>query len=170
LIVDFSTGRVLKYEVRLLIRQDSDMVGLADANQPSRRIACGAGTSQVELVHEFFPRAEHVEFTKVEDGLMSVVTRDVDGMLADQSIPNFIRLHPECTVLRDAQGAPVILSVDYSHPMLKPGDPRFLRWVDNWMDFHEVQGNIERIKAEAERAFEAKFERIMQIPLQRVQA
>jgi hypothetical protein len=86
-------------------------------------------------------------------------------MLADQSIPNFIRLHPECTVLADANGARVVFSVDYSHPMIKPGDPRFLNWINNWMDFHEVQGTLERIKLEAERAFEAKFERIMAVTM-----
>jgi hypothetical protein len=33
------------------------------------------------------------------------------------------------------------------------------------MDFHEVQGTLERIKADAERAFEAKFERIMAVTM-----
>jgi hypothetical protein len=74
-------------------------------------------------------------------------------------------LHPECTVLSNGQGKPVVFSVDYSHPMIKPGDQRFLNWINNWMDFHEVQGTLERIKAEAERAFEAKFERIMAVTM-----
>lgn len=159
--VEFSTGRVLKYEVKLVIRRDGDWVGIEAVNQPTRRIGVGAGSSQVELLPQFFPRAQVVSFAKTEEGLLAVVTREIDGMLADQSIPNFIRLHPECTVLCDVRGAPIVMSVDYSHPMLKPGDPRFLNWINNWMDFHEVQGTLERIKQAAERAFEEKFERIM---------
>lgn len=163
--VEFSTGRVLKYEVRAVIRRDSGMVGLDAINQPHRRVGVGAGSSQVELIPQFFSRAEMVTFTKTEEGLMAVVSGAVDGMLADQSIPNFIRLHPECTVLSNEQGTPVVISVDYSHPMIKPGDQRFLNWINNWMDFHEVQGTLDRIKRDAERAFEAKFERIMAVTM-----
>ncbi len=168
--VEFSTGRVLKYEVKAVIRKDSGLVGLNAINQPTRSIGVGAGSSQVELLPHFFSRARVVTFNKTEEGLMSVVSGAVDGMLADQSIPNFIRLHPECTVLSDAHGAPIIFSVDYSHPMLKPGDQRFLNWVNNWMDFHEVQGTLERIKRDAETAFEAKFERIMAVTMPAAQA
>lgn len=161
LVVDFSTGRVLKYEVRAVIRRNSGLLGLDALNQPARRVACGAGSSQVEIVHEQLPRAEMVTFAKTEEALMAVVNRQVDACLADQSIPNFLRLHPECTVLADEQGAPVIFSVDYSHPMIKPGDWRFLYWINNWMDFHQVQGTLDRIKAEAEKAFDLKRDRIM---------
>lgn len=166
--VEFSTGRVLKYEVKVVIRGDSGLVGLEGINQAGRRIGVGQGSSQVELLPKFFAKAEAVTFTKTEEGLLAVVNGEVDGMLADQSIPNFIRMHPECTVLKDVQGIAVVTSVDYSHPMIKPGDQRFLNWINNWMDFHTVQGTLTRITQEADAAFEAKFERIMAATMPRL--
>jgi ABC-type amino acid transport substrate-binding protein len=100
-------------------------------------------------------------YPKTENALAAVDSGEADACLADQSVPDFLLLHPECTTLTDENNEPVRTSIDYSHPMIKPGDQRFLNWVDNWMDFHAVQGTIEQIKQEAHTAFRAKFERIV---------
>lgn len=161
LAVEFSTGRVLRYEGKIVIRRDRGVRDEAALNQPDRIMACGEGDSQEGQIRERYPRAQLRLYPKTEDALLAVDAGDADACLADQAVPDFLRLHPECTVLTKENGQPIITSIDYSHPMVKPGDQRFLNWVNNWIDFHEVQGTIERIKEEAYRAFEAKFERIV---------
>lgn len=161
LVVEFSTGRVLRYEGKVVIRRDGGIRTEAELNQPHRIVTCGQGSSQEDQIQERYSQAQFRPYPKTEEALLAVAEGVADACLADASVPDFLRLHPECTILTDKEGQPVITSVDYSHPMIKPGDQRFLNWVDNWMDFHEVQGTIERIREEAYRAFEAKFERIV---------
>jgi len=161
LSVEFSTGKVLRYEGKVVVRRDRGVRDEVDLNRPDRVIVCGAGSSQEDQIREHFPQAQLRAYPKTEEALLAVVAGEADACLADAAVPDFLHLHPECTVLTDENGQPVITSVDYSHPMIKPGDQRFLNWINNWMDFHKAQGTIERIKEEAYRAFEAKFERIM---------
>jgi ABC-type amino acid transport substrate-binding protein len=162
LIVEFSTGRVLRYEGKVVIRRDRGMRDEGDLNQPHRVIACGEGDSQEGQIRERYPEAQVRFYPKTENALAAVDAGEADACLADQAVPGFLQRHPECTVLTDDNGEPILTSIDYSHPMLKPGDQRFLNWVNNWMDFHTVQGTIEQIKEEAYRAFGARIERILE--------
>ncbi len=157
--VEFSTGRVLNYEGKIVVRRDGPITSESDINHPDRTVSCGRGDSQEEQVRQRYPQAQIKYYLNTEMALEAVDTGEADLTLGDQAVPNFLKLHPECTVLRDKTGLPIITSLDYSHPAVKPGDQRFLNWVNNWMDFHTVQGTIERFKQEAYRDFEKKFDR-----------
>ena len=159
--VEFSTGRVLRYEGKIVVRSDRGILDENDLNQTHRIFACGEGDSQEAQIRDSYPLAQVHFYPKTENALAAVDSGEADACLADQSVPDFLLLHPECTTLTDENNEPVRTSIDYSHPMIKPGDQRFLNWVDNWMDFHAVQGTIEQIKQEAHTAFRAKFERIV---------
>jgi hypothetical protein len=100
-------------------------------------------------------------YANAHEGMLGVLHREADACLADASIPNFLLLHEECTVLQGEGGKPVITSLDFAHPCIKAGDQRFLNWLNNWMDFHHVQGTFEKLIAQAYREHEAKFHRIM---------
>lgn len=163
LLVEFSRGEVLRFEGKVVIRRDRDIGSEIDLNKPDRVVACGEGESQIDQIKERYPRAKLRTFPTVHNALSAVDEGTVDACLADQAVPDFLRLHPECTVLVDENGDPVITSIDYAHPMIKAGDQRFLNWIDNWMDFHTRLGTIDNIIQEANEAFEAKFERIMGI-------
>lgn len=159
--VEFSTGRVLRYEGKIVVRSDRNIHDENDLNQTNRIIACGEGDSQETQIRDNYPLAQVHFYPKTESALAAVDAGEADACLADQSVPDFLLLHPECTTLMDENKEAVVTSIDFSHPMVKPGDQRFLNWVNNWMDFHSVQGTIEQIKEEAHSAFRAKFERIV---------
>jgi polar amino acid transport system substrate-binding protein len=170
LIVEFSTGRVLRYEGKIVIRRDGPIRREADLGQAATVIGCGRGDSQEEQIRARYPQAQIRYYAKTELVLAAVANGDVDACLADQSVPLFLKLNPGCTVVTHEDGSPVITSIDYSHPTVKPGDQRFLNWLNNWMDFHTVQGTIERIKEQAYVAFDAKFDRIMGMPQSEAQS
>jgi ABC-type amino acid transport substrate-binding protein len=160
-LVDFCTGRLERYEGKIVIRRDSTVRTETDLDSPSRVIAATAGSHQEAQVRERYPRAQLRTYANAHEGMLAVLCGNADACLADASIPNFLLLHPECTVLHDADGRPVITSLDFAHPCIKAGDQRFLNWLNNWMDYHHVQHTFERLIAQAYREHESKFERIM---------
>lgn len=164
LMVEFSTGRVLRYEGKVVIRRDGRIHKESDLNRPETTLGCGKGDSQESQIRERYPVAQVRYYAKTEDVLAAVANGEVDACLADQSVPLFLKLNPSCTVVMNEDGSPVITSIDYSHPTVKAGDQRFLNWINNWMDFHTVQGTLERIKLQAYAEFDAKFDRIMGFP------
>ena len=160
-LVDFSTGRLEKYEGKIVIHRDSGIAKEADLNRSDRILAATKGAHQEIQVRERYPRAHLRTFNDAHEGMTAVLRREAHACLTDAAIPNFLRLHPECTVLAAADGKPVVTSIDYAHPSIKSGDVRFLTWLNNWMDFHIVQGHIDGAIAEAYREHGAKFDRIM---------
>jgi ABC-type amino acid transport substrate-binding protein len=159
--VDFCTGRLERYEGKIVIRRDAGIASEADLNRGDRTVAATAGSHQESQAKERYPHARVRTYANAHDGMTGVLRREADACLADASVPNFLLLHPECTVLHGADGRPVVTSLDYAHPCIKAGDQRFLNWLNNWMDFHLVQGAFERIIAQAYREHEARFDRIM---------
>jgi polar amino acid transport system substrate-binding protein len=160
-LVDFSTGRLEKYEGKIVIRKDGGIGGEADLDRSDRVIAATKGAHQEVQVRERYPQARLRLCKDAHEGMTAVLAREAHACLTDAAIPNFLLLHPECTVLAGPDGQPVITSIDYAHPCIKGGDVRFLTWLNNWMDYHTVQGHIDGAIAEAYRDHRAKFERIM---------
>lgn len=160
-VVDFCTGRLEKYEGHIVIHQESDLRSEADLNHPDRIIAATKEAHQETQVRERYPQAQLRTCNDAHDAMTAVLKREADACLTDAAIPNFLRLHPECKVLTDADGKPIVTSIDYAHPCIRSGDVRFLNWLNNWMDYHMVQGHIEGAIVQAYREHGAKFEQIM---------
>lgn len=159
--VDFCTGRLERYEGKIVVRRDAGIHNEEALNQADRVVAATAGSHQEMQVRERYPAAQLRTYANAHEGMLGVLRREVAACLADASIPNFLLLHPECTVLMDQEGKAVLTSIDYAHPCIKAGDQRFLNWLNTWMDFHHVQGTFEKLIAQAYREHEAKFDRIM---------
>jgi len=50
--------------------------------------------------------------------------------------------HPGLRLLREKDGELVVLAREYGHPAIRPGDQRFLNWINNWLQYHKAQGTI----------------------------
>jgi ABC-type amino acid transport substrate-binding protein len=160
-LVDFSSGRLEKYEGHIVIHREGTVRSEADLDRPDRMIAATKGAHQEKQVQERYPQARFLPCTDAHQGMTAVLCREADACLTDAAIPNFLRLHPECTILSDADGNPVVTSVDFAHPCIKAGDSRFLNWLNNWMSYHTAQSNIDLAIAQAYREHAAKFDQIM---------
>ncbi len=158
--VEFTQLSILCEEGRVVVRRDRGLSGEDALNQPSRSISVASGASQEIHIRERFPRATLRRYATTDEAFEAVVRGEVDACLHDTKVPVFLRTHPECTVLTDADTRPVTPYLDCVHPCIRPGDQRFLNWLNNWMAFRRASGTFERLIAEAERGYQAKLERI----------
>ncbi|MFN8460089.1 MAG: transporter substrate-binding domain-containing protein [Anaerolineae bacterium] len=130
--VEFA-GPLLPSQAVVMLPQDSSVEGVEDLNQPGRRLAIWHGSSIARVVAAAFPLATLVESahpaTEVEVGR-------VDGSVVDAVTKIFMQQHPGLKLLRDNDGKLVVLAQEWGHPAIRPGDPRFLNWLNNWLDYH----------------------------------
>ena len=82
--------------------------------------------------------------------LDAVLNGQADACLHDTKVPGFLSLHKECTVLTRDDGQPIIPYKDCVHPCIKPGDQRFLNWLNSWMSFNKASGKFDQIMQKLE--------------------
>ena len=64
--------------------------------------------------------------------------------LTDSVTTFFLKKHPRLKLLRAPDGTLKIFSREYAQPGIRPGDQRFLNWINSWYLYHEAQGTIAR--------------------------
>lgn len=147
LSVMFSDGVLLQYEGVVLVREESARKGLAWL-QGERRLAAVAGALQEDMIRQRFPNARYVPVPDNDEGAAVVIDGSADGLLVDAGL----HVPEACDYLTEPEGDRVVLSRDASHPAVANGQFRFLRWVDNFMDYHKRLGTLERIISAAKSA------------------
>lgn len=140
LTVEFCSGRLMEYRVTALIPVESAVTEKAELNQPDKVIAVWHGSSIREIIRREFPQAMMKEYQKPS---VEVDEGRADACLTDSVTNIFVEKHPGLKFLRDNGGELVIFSREYAQLGIKPGDQRFLNWLDNWHQYHEAQGTIE---------------------------
>lgn len=139
LAVEF-VGRLLPSQVVLMLPTDSVVEEMAALNQAGIRIGVWHGSSVARVATRHFPLATLSEHA---DPPAALGARQVDACVVDAVTKIFMEKHPGLKLLRDDQGAVVILAQEYGHPAIRPGDPRFLNWLRNWLDYHRGEGTID---------------------------
>ena len=147
LSVMFSDGVMLEYKGVALVRKESAGRGLAWL-KGERRLAAVAGSLQEGMIRDRFPEARFVPAPDNDVGAELVINGSADGLLLDAGL----HVPEECDYLREPNGELVVLSRDASHPAVANGQFRFLRWVDNFMDYHQRLGTLDEIIAAAKAA------------------
>jgi ABC-type amino acid transport substrate-binding protein len=160
-VVDFARGRLEKYVGRIVVRRERDWSSESDLDDPSRTVATIGGSHQEAQAGERYPRATRRVYPTEHAAMDAVGRGEADAALGDAWIASFLLLQPECEVLTGPDGEPIVTSLDYAHPCIRKGDQSFLNWLDNWMDYHEVQGTFDRAIDDAYREHEEKFETIV---------
>ena len=159
--VEFTVDSILCEEGRIIVRQDRGLNSEADLNQPNRIIAVANEASQETHIRRRYSRAQMRFFATAQETLDAVAAGEVDACLHDTEVPGFLLAHPDCTVmLTQENDQPVIPYKDCVHPCIKPGDQRFLNWLNSWLAFHKASGTFEQLVHMAEAAHHTKFERI----------
>lgn len=147
LSVMFSDGVLLEYEGVVLVRRESAGRGMAWL-RGRRRLAAVAGALQENIIRQRFPKARYVPVPDNDEGAARVIDGSADGLLVDAGL-----LVPEaCEYLTEPNGDLVVLSRDASHPAVANNQFRFLRWVDNFMDYHKRLGTLDEIISAAKAA------------------
>jgi ABC-type amino acid transport substrate-binding protein len=139
LTVEFSSGRLMAYRVTALIPADSTITDKEELNKEGKVISVWHGSSIREIIHREFPAATMKEFKSPS---VEVQEGRADACLTDSVTKIFLDKHPGLKFLRDREGRLVIFSREYAQIAIKPGDQRFLNWINNWYQYHEAQGTI----------------------------
>jgi ABC-type amino acid transport substrate-binding protein len=124
---------LLPSEVVVLLSKQSSVQRREALNQPGRRIAIWHGSSIARVAAQIFPAALLVESA---DPASEVAAGRVDGGVVDAVTKIFMDRHPDLRLLRDTEGKLEVLAQEWGHPAIRPGDQRFLNWLNNWLDYH----------------------------------
>ena len=93
----------------------------------------------LQIIKKEFPLATIKEFKfpwiEVQEGR-------ADACLTDSVTKVFLQKHPGLKLMRDKEGKLIIFSREYAQPGIKPGEQRFLSWINNWYQYYEAQGTI----------------------------
>lgn len=119
------------------------------------------GSSQEVHVRERYPLAKIKILPDAQETFDTVLKGQADACLHDTKVPGFLSLHRECKVLTDDDGQPITPYKDCVHPCIKPGDQRFLNWLNSWMAFNKATGKFDRIINEVELLHKEKFDRLV---------
>ena len=137
--VEFAVRGLTAYRVTALIPKKSSITDKAELNHEGKTIAVWHGSSIRDIIRREFPLATMKEFRspsrEIEDGR-------ADACLTDSVTKIFMEKHPDLKFLRDGDGKLTIFSREVVHPSIKPGDPRFLNWLNNWLEYHWAQGTL----------------------------
>ncbi len=147
LSVMFSDGVLLEYEGVVLVRKEWAGGGLAWL-RGARRLAGVSGALQEDIVRQRFPNAQYVPVRDNDEGAGVVIDGSADGLLVDAGL----HVPEACEYLTEPNGDLIVLSRDGSHPAVANGQFRFLRWVDNFMDYHKRLGTLDEIISAAKAA------------------
>lgn len=133
-------GRLLPSQVVVMLPAASPVTHLAELNRPGTRIGVWHGSSVARVARRHFPQAT---LSEQADPAAAVAAGQVEAAVVDAVTKIFLEQHPHLRLLRDDADKLLILSQEYGHPAIRPGDPRFLNWLRNWLDYHQAEGTID---------------------------
>lgn len=113
-----------------------------DLNDPKYVVASRIGTTGEQAVKRLMPKAQYKSFEKESDGAMEVINGNADAFVYDL---------PFCVVFMAQQGADKLVFLDEPftyEPLgfgIKPGDPDFLNWLNNFLRQIKADGRYDRI-------------------------
>jgi polar amino acid transport system substrate-binding protein len=105
-------------------------------------VASRIGTTGEQAVKRLMPKAQYKSFEKESDGAMEVINGNADAFVYDL---------PFCAVFMAQQGADKLVFLDEPftyEPLgfgIKPGDPDFLNWLNNFLRQIKADGRYDRI-------------------------
>lgn len=140
--LEFAIGRLMQIRVTCQVPTDRAGDGIASLQQDGVRIAVWHGSSNRDVAERFFPAATVVD---ASDPTRLLLDGSVDAIVGDAVTRRYLELNPEVALLREADGTLVILSRAYNKVSIRPGDPRFLNWLNSWYDSRDAEGDIKAL-------------------------
>jgi polar amino acid transport system substrate-binding protein len=131
--VEFA-GPLLPSQAVVMVSQDSLIRRKEELNRPGQRLGIWHGSSIRRVAEEDFPMATLGEYA---DPTGEVEAGRIDGCVVDAVTKIFLRQHPGLRLLRQDDDTLLVLAQEWGHPAVRLGDPRFLNWLNNWLDYHQ---------------------------------
>jgi polar amino acid transport system substrate-binding protein len=129
------------YELVLMIQRGRGITSVDSLNQPGRVVSVLLGSVSHELAKLTLPKAEVRALERQDACMLEVASKRSDACLMERylAIP-FVRNNPQTTEIL-ATDKP--LATQYGCLALRPGSPRLLYWVDNWLKYYRANGVLD---------------------------
>ena len=138
--LEFAMGRLMQIRVTCQVPAERAHEGIESLNREGLRIGVWHGSSNRDVAERFFPAATVIDASDptrlLQDGV-------VDAIVGDAVTKRYLELNPELALLREPDGKLVILERGHNKISIRPGDPRFLNWLNSWYDYRDAEGDIE---------------------------
>lgn len=140
--LEFVMGRLMQIRVTCQVPTERAHQGVESLYREGLRIGVWHGSSNRDVAGRLFPAANVVESP---DPTRLLLDGQVDAVIGDAVTRRYLELNPELGLLREPDGTLVILSRGYNKISIRPGDPRFLNWLNSWYDYRAAEGDIEEL-------------------------
>ncbi len=140
--IDFTLGRLMEIRLTCQVPAGEARAGLAALRRRKLRIGVWHGSSNRDVALRVFPDCEIHEASNPTELLLSGT---VDSIVGDAVTARYLELNPKLALLREPDGKLVILSREYNKVSIRPGDARFLNWLNTWYDYRAGQGAIREL-------------------------
>lgn len=118
---------------------------IASLNKPNVSIGIVKGTTHKSIIFEDFPKANVVEFDKIEQALLAVTDGTVDCMQTHETnAKNWLHIHPEKSVRvkyisRNDRISPVAIAVAWERAEL-------VQWLNTLIGVASMDGTLDQLK------------------------
>ena len=138
--IEFVAGRLMQIRITCQVPAGRADQGIESLRREGLRIGVWHGSSNRDVAERFFPTASIID---ASDPTMLLLDGSVDAIVGDAVTRRYLELNPELALLREPDGTLVILSREYNKVSIRPGESRFLNWLNSWYDYRDAQGDIE---------------------------
>lgn len=138
--LEFVMGRLMQIRITCQVPAERANEGVESLHRERLRIGVWHGSSNRDVAERCFPAASIVDASNPTRLLLD---GSVDAIVGDAVTRRYLELNPELALLRERDGTLAILSREYNKVSIRPGDPRFLNWLNSWYDYRAAQGDIE---------------------------
>ena len=142
LSLEFTLGRLMQIRITCQVPAEEASSGMDSLRRDGLRIGVWHGSSNRDVAQRIFPGSEIVEASNPKELLLE---RSVDLIVGDAVTTKYLELNPQLGLLREPDGKLVVLSREYNKVSIRPGDPKFLNWLNTWYDYRDAQGDIEEL-------------------------
>lgn len=142
LVIAMTSNNLEEYATMALVRIDDSRTNIEDFNKKGVVVTCLQGSATEETAKRFFPKAE------IRPLQMNPAVLEVESGRADLCVVSNLFCYK---YIRENPGRVKILFEDKplaNQPSaigLRKGDQIFLNWLDNWIQYHTDQRNLQNL-------------------------
>ena len=144
LAIEFTDGYV-PYRQVMIVPKNSTAKSISDLNKSGIKITALMGSTAENLAKTKLPKAQVVGLDQ-QEAMMEVTSGRADGSVVEEylampliaNFPNQVKILNPNEPFKDEMGAWAV----------RPGDYRFLRYLNNWLRYYKVRGTLDTMYEE----------------------
>jgi polar amino acid transport system substrate-binding protein len=144
LSLEFTDGYV-PYRQVVVVPTNSKATAIADLNKKGIKITALLGSTAENIAKRKFPNADVVGF-KQQEAMMEVTSGRADAHVAEEylAMPLVANYPTKVKILNPDEP----FSAEWGTYAVRPGDYRFLQYLNNWVRYYRVRGILDAMYAD----------------------